>query len=76
MGVWKTVTAILTILFAIWWAFSEREYAAVFDSVMLNYTADPAFTVDLNDLERAVYCPISVPNAKETVLLVHGTGMT
>lgn len=76
MGIWKTITAILTISLAVWWALSEREYAVLFDSAELQYTSDPDFTVDLSDLERAVYCPISVSNAKETVLLVHGTGMT
>lgn len=76
MGVLKRIATILAIPIAIWWAISEREYTALVDSARLHYTTDPAFTVDSNDLERAVYCPISVPNAKETVLLVHGTGMT
>ncbi|KAJ5109019.1 hypothetical protein N7456_005694 [Penicillium angulare] len=75
MGLWKTLCTTLILLASIWWAISEREYLKLVDSAALPVAIDPEFTVSLEDLEKAVYCPISVSNAKETVLLVHGTGM-
>lgn len=37
---------------------------------------DPAYLVDEGQLDEAVSCPVSVSQARETVLLIHGTGVT
>ncbi|KAJ5580846.1 hypothetical protein N7450_007147 [Penicillium hetheringtonii] len=76
MGLFRVSTTLLTLLVAIWWAISERNYTAILNTARLSTSLDPIYTVEQEDLENAVYCPVNVPNAKETVLLVHGTGIT
>jgi len=76
MGLFRVSTTLLTLLVAIWWAISERNYTAIIDTARLSTNLDPIYTVEQEDLENAVYCPVKVSNAKETVLLVHGTGIT
>lgn len=76
MGLLKTITALLAVLSAIWWAIAERKYLDLVDSASLQTNKDPAYTVDVQVLENAISCPVDVQNAKETILLVHGTGMT
>ena len=76
MGIFRISTTLLTLLAAIWWAVSERNYTALIDTATLSTTFDPIYTTEHENLKTAVFCPVEVPHAKETVLLVHGTGIT
>lgn len=69
---------ILVLAAAILWAATARTYhnAHVLEDNPIQATTEPPFTVDIKDLDDAVSCPVAVPQAKETVLLIHGTGMT
>jgi hypothetical protein len=61
---------------AAWWAMSQR--ASVRDEAVQPVPTgrDPERTIDVALLDKAVSFPVHVEDAKETVLLVHGTGMT
>lgn len=65
-------------LIAIWWAAGTTEQKSSHQRI--NNTAingpDPAYLVDETQLDEAVSCPVLMPGARETVLLVSGTGVT
>ncbi|EED12415.1 lipase, putative [Talaromyces stipitatus ATCC 10500] len=63
-------------LAAIWLGASVREKRLVYHKNNVTFTGpDPVYLVDERQLDEAVSCPSSRPQAKGTVLLVHGTGM-
>ncbi|OKL63863.1 hypothetical protein UA08_00633 [Talaromyces atroroseus] len=78
MASWRLLSTVLIAFAAILWALTEKksDYEGLNNNVTVT-GPDPAFLEDEKELSQAVFCPVpSTPQAKETVLLVHGTGMT
>lgn len=78
MVMWQFLFTIFVTITASWWAISTAELKGTHQSEN-NVTVtgpDPAYFMDKRQLDEAVTCPVSVSQARETVLLVHGTGVT
>lgn len=75
MSLLRSSIGILVRVAAILWAITESTHNTLEDNPILA-TTEPTFTVDMKELNHVVSCSVPVPQAKETVLLIHGTGMT
>jgi hypothetical protein len=80
MGLFRYLNIAVASL-AILWAVFVLNTALEPDEIRLSALLDgpdpePRAVLDNTLLDQAVYCPVQVEGAKETVLLVHGTGMT
>lgn len=77
MPAWRTFSTIFVTITAIWWTVSIPERLFPYHKNNVTVTGpDPVSLVDERQLDEAVSCPVPMLQAKETVLLVHGTGMT
>jgi hypothetical protein len=78
LALWQLLSTIFVTVTAIWWAASttEKRLAYQENSNVAITGSDPAYLVGERKLGEAVSCPVSMPQARETVLSVHGTGVT